>query len=110
MFDAPNLPPMLACELTPNGWLGLTEEGELLYVEGKNGRAAALPEERVLFHNDKQLLGYRALPKPSRYGLIDDYKKLFDRGSAKLRINDNLGALADLDFGAGDRADRRRQA
>ena len=97
MFDAPDLPPMLACEVTPNGWLGLTEEGELLYVEGKNGRAAALPDKVLLRRNNDEPIGYRTLPKPSRYGLIDDYKKLFDRGSAKLRINDNNGALADLE-------------
>jgi len=68
--DLPALEPIVAHELTDDGWRGLTGQGEVLEVKRRNGGAKPEPPpELVEMHNGTRI-GRRALPLETRPGII----------------------------------------
>lgn len=98
MFDAPDLPPVLAIEGTARGWRGLTAEGELLNVESANGHPVAIPlGDSIAVTRDGHPVGYRALPKRPTPGTIDGYTRCFDAAVRCMRANRLGHALISID-------------
>ena len=97
MFDAPDLPPVLAVEATARGWRGLTAEGELLNVESANGHPVAIPEGSIAVTRDGRPVGYRALPERTSPGTIDGYTRCFDAAVRAMRANRLAMALMSIE-------------
>lgn len=97
MFDAPDLPPVVAIEETPRGWRGLTAEGELLNVESANGHPVAIPEGNIAVTRDGRPVGYRALPKHPTPGTIDGYTRCFDAAVRCMQANKLSHALVSIE-------------
>lgn len=97
-FQAPDLAPVIACEQTPRGWCGLTADGEVLRVDGHNGKPAVIPEGNIcITGNDGHLIGYRALPRQmTDSGTIASYLFHFDRAVDFLRDNNPTPALGEI--------------
>src|SRR3979490_2738171 len=95
-FDAPDLAPVLACELTRGGWRGLTADGEILNVHGSNGAAVQIPTSIAISRNG-ETIGYRALPKQTSDGVIDAYERHLRTSAELLRNNDFDHALTEID-------------
>lgn len=97
MFDAPDLPPVLAVEITARGWRGLTTEGELFNVESANGHPVEIPTGSIAVTRDGRPVGYRALPKSTSPGTIDGYTRCFDAAVRCMRANKLTNALLSID-------------
>jgi hypothetical protein len=97
MFDAPDLPPVLAIEETPRGWRGLTAEGELLNVESFNGHPVEIPSGSIAVTRAGRPVGYRALPNKTSPGTIDGYTRCFDAAVRSMRSNRLDLALTSID-------------
>jgi hypothetical protein len=91
----PDLPPVIAHEPIEDGWRGLTEDGELLEVRGRNGKKAEPPEYPLLIMRGGQAVGYRAIEH--RGISIDRYLMHFNRAAALFRSNQNHEALLEAD-------------
>jgi hypothetical protein len=97
IFDALELAPVVACETTPQGWRGLTADGEVLDVRGR-GR----PDGRLCVNRNGRPVGYHAIPQEmSRDGMIDDYLSHFNRALALYRANEPARALREIDNAIG---------
>ena len=97
MFDAPDLPPVLAIEETPRGWRGLTAEGELLNVESANGHPVMIPSGPIAVTREGRPVGYRALPDRTSPGTIDGYTRCFDAAVRCMRANKLTNALLSIE-------------
>lgn len=97
MFDAPDLPPVLAIEATARGWRGLTAEGELLNVESANGHPVEIPQGSIAVTRDGRPVGYRTLPNYTSPGAIDGYTRCFDSAVRCMRANKLSNALTSID-------------
>jgi hypothetical protein len=94
IFDAPELPPVIACEQTVTGWRGLTEDGEILNVSTANG----IPfNDSIAVARNGETIGYRHVPKQTSDGVIGQYQQRFDRSSLLLRANETERALIEID-------------
>ena len=97
-FDAPDLAPVLACERTPTGWRGLTEDGEILNVHTTNG----IPfDGSIAIARNGETIGYRHVPKQPSEGVIELYQQYFDRASLLLRANEPDRALVEIETAIG---------
>jgi hypothetical protein len=90
-FDAGDLPPVLCCEQTVQGWRGLTADGVILNVNGNT-----IPDSLSIVQNGTAI-GVRAVPRPANDGAIDRYLQHFDRASALMRSNQSVAALVEVD-------------
>lgn len=93
----PDLAPIVTCELTSQGWRGLTEEGEVLEVKGRDGPVKPAESIGVVDRATGEAIGFRAVPKPSPAGVIDDYLEHFTHAAALLRSNRPEAALIEID-------------
>lgn len=94
--DLPNLDPIIAHEATADGWRGLTENGELFEVYGRNGHKATPPDEPLLVMRGGKAVGYRTIEQ--RPGVdIGAYCESFDRAAALFRGNDIVAAIRAAD-------------
>lgn len=100
-FDAPDLAPVIACEHTPTGWRGLTEDGELLNVTAHvNGTPVAIPDSLAMTRGD-EIVGYRAVNNEPCDGMIADYVRHLDASTTLTRSNDHAQALEQIDAALG---------
>ena len=96
-FDAQDLAPVIACEHTPTGWRGLTQDGEILNVYAHvNGSPVLIPDNLAVTRGD-EIIGYRAIESEANDGIIADYVRHLDASTALLRKNDATQALAEID-------------
>jgi hypothetical protein len=87
--DPPQLGPIVAHEVTEDGWRGLTEEGEILSANG------SVPEGEVLIVRGGKVLGYR---KVEQRFAIQDYDAHFRRAAALSRSNRDEEALVEVNL------------
>lgn len=97
MFDAPDLPPVLAIEMTARGWRGLTAEGEIFNVESANGHPVEIPSGSIAVTREGRPVGYRALPTRVSPGAIDGYTRCFDAAVRSMRANRLTLALTSIE-------------
>lgn len=97
MFDAPDLPPVLAIEPTGRGWRGLTAEGEVINVESANGHPVEMPSGSIAVTREGRPVGYRAVPERPTPGTIDGYIRCFDAGVRLMRANKLSMALVSIE-------------
>jgi hypothetical protein len=94
--ELPNLDPIIAHEPTEDGWRGLTENGELFEVHGRNGHKAEPPAEPLLVMRGGQAVGYRAIEQ--REGVnIGAYCAHFNEAATLFRANAPATAILEAD-------------
>ena len=95
-FDAPDLTPVIATEITATGWRGLTQDGEILNVTTHvNGAPVEIPE-RLSIMRRGEIIGYRAVAKPSE-GVIETYQRHLVASNTLTRANEHARALEEID-------------
>lgn len=92
-FEPADLPPVIVCERTPDGWHGLTEDGELLQVKGKSVPLGG----SISIVRNGETHGFRRLPSATTDGAIDHYLTHFTDAVKLMRNNENEAALAAID-------------
>jgi hypothetical protein len=97
-FDPPDLPPIVAVEVTATGWRALTKDGAVLNVEPSRGHAIVIPYGgRVAVNRNGQPVGYRRVPERASPGLIDRYLRCFDMSRRAAKSNHLPNALLAID-------------
>ena len=91
--DLPQLDPIIAHEVTDDGWRGLTERGEVLTIKGANGHKAEVPEGDLLITRGGKAVGRRAIEQ--RGFKVDDYLTLYNQASALFRKGKTYEALVE---------------
>jgi hypothetical protein len=93
--DMPELAPVVATEMTEDGWRGVTAEGEIFLVRAQRteGEEAKPPESVVVNHGGK-LIGRRRVA--DNVVSVADYMEAFDRARVLHRANSNEEALAEI--------------
>jgi hypothetical protein len=76
------LSPICVCELTATGWRGLTADGEVIDVNGVDGKIVR-PGASVLVYDAGVVIGEREVPPPTDDNLIETYLAC-SRSSIKL--------------------------
>lgn len=95
--DLPALDPVIAHEITEQGWRGLTGHGEVLEVKGRDGQPVSVPENDIVVWRQGKAIGRRALTNDLGDLRIEDYLEHFDRVVALYRANDLDQALRAAD-------------
>lgn len=93
--DLPTLDPVIAHEVTEDGWRGLTEHGEVLVVRSANGHQVAVPSGDLLVVRDGNVIGRRSIEQ--RALSIEDYLTHFNRAVALFRNNETADALVEIE-------------
>jgi hypothetical protein len=88
--DVPELAPIVATEVTEEGWRGVTADGEVFLVRS-DGRE--LPESVIVNHGGK-LIGRRRVVGTGRVVSVTDYLATFDRARMLHRALRDVEALA----------------
>ena len=91
--DLPALDPVIAHEITEQGWRGLTGHGEVLEVRGSDGQPVTVPESDIVVWREGKPVGRRALTNDCGDMRIEDYLESFDRSVTLYRANDLDEAL-----------------
>ena len=95
--DLPALDPVIAHEITEQGWRGLTGHGEVLEVKGRDGQPVNVPENDIVVWRQGKPVGRRALTNDLGDMRIEDYLESFGRAVALYRANDLDEALRAAD-------------
>ena len=98
--DLPTLDPVIAHEVTEDGWRGLTEHGEVLAVRSANGHKVAVPSGDLVVVRDGQVIGRRSIEQ--RDVSIEDYLTHFNRSCALFRNNETQDALIEIEAAIGE--------
>ena len=83
--DLPALDPVIAHEITEQGWRGLTGHGEVLEVKGRDGQPVNVPENDIVVWRQGKPVGRRALTNDLGDMRIEDYLELRPRRRALSR-------------------------
>jgi hypothetical protein len=90
-FSEEDLQPVIGTELTPNGWRGITADGEILEVQSTTG----VPESIMMFSAGKPV-GRRVIS--AEIVSVTDYLHAFNRARELHRDNNNVEALAAVEL------------
>ncbi|HEY2245700.1 MAG TPA: hypothetical protein VGH47_16030 [Xanthobacteraceae bacterium] len=81
----PELDPIIAHEVTPYGWRGLTQQGEVYEVKSSNGHAIEVPSEIVVAHKGEPI-GRRKISNDETID-IESYLEHFNLGVELYKSN-----------------------
>lgn len=88
-----DLTPVIVCELTASGWRGLTEDGEVLNVNGGKAPGDGL----TMVDLEGRTVGFRTIAKPTSDGTIDAHLLHFYNAGMAFRQTSFATALAEID-------------
>jgi len=95
--DLPQLDPVIRHEETETGWRGLTDNGEIFEIKGRNGHRAAAPTSDILVMRKGKAVGRRAVSNDCPLS-IDEYLDCFNRACDLFRANDFTAALHEIEL------------
>ena len=103
--DLPTLDPVIAHEVTEDGWRALTGDGEVLVVRSANGHQVKVPDGDLLVMRGGVPIGRRLIEQ--RALSIEDYLTHFQRAVALFCNNECDDALIEIEAAIGQAATAR---